>query len=152
MEKYNLSNVVLYAKGWYKTTDDVWADLQKILELDKYTPFDKNDVYSILLSSIDKKEFNSTFNTLRNVMIGIHPQECWKTGYYTKGCTWGKNQETYPEYDMPTAFLYYLLSSLRFISNEAWIPIVPKYKLYPKGKYVTYKKVFDCFNKKPIQS
>lgn len=34
--KFKLANVVLYAKGWYLRTNDIWADLTKILELDGY--------------------------------------------------------------------------------------------------------------------
>lgn len=150
MDKYNLSNVVLYAKGWYKITDNVWDDLIEILKLDDYTPFHKNDVYSILINSIDKKEFNSNFNQLKEIMFGIHPSECWKVGYYTKGCTWTK-ETNLPEYDMPTAFVYYILSSLRFINNDQWIPTTPKYKKYPKNPEVTLQKVIEHFNQTKIK-
>ena len=30
-QKFKLTNVVLYAKGWYKKSDDIWEDLKKIL-------------------------------------------------------------------------------------------------------------------------
>ena len=38
---FKLSHVVLYAKGWYQKSDDIWKDLKKILNLDDYSPFDK---------------------------------------------------------------------------------------------------------------
>jgi hypothetical protein len=41
---FRLSHVALYSKGWYETSDDVVSDLIKILNLDDYSPFDKNDV------------------------------------------------------------------------------------------------------------
>ena len=60
---FPLTNVVLYAKGWYKTTDNIWEDLKKILELDDYTPFSNNDIYSILISSFEK--FDTQASNLR---------------------------------------------------------------------------------------
>lgn len=27
-QKFNLTNVVLYAKGWYKKSDDIWKEQQ----------------------------------------------------------------------------------------------------------------------------
>jgi hypothetical protein len=145
--KYQLSHVVLYAKGWYKTSDNVWNDLKEILKLDNYTPFSKNDVYSIIVSSIEKVEFNHRFNDLKSVLVGIHPSECWKFGYYTNQNEWVKNYKELPEYDMPTAFIYYVLSSLRFIDNTQWNPKVPKYKKYPKGDNITLRQVIQHFNK-----
>ena len=50
--KFKLTNLVLYAKGWYLKTDDLWADLKNILELDNFTPFNNRDIYSIILSLI----------------------------------------------------------------------------------------------------
>lgn len=146
MNKFKLSHLVLYAKGWYKRTDNVWEDLKKILELDNYTPFSDNDVYFILLSNLEKSDFDYRFNDLKQVMIGIHPSECWKTGYYIKGNNWVKGEKELPDYDMPTAFIYYVLSNLRFLDKKYWIPVTPKYKLYPKGESITLKKVIDQFN------
>ena len=50
MEKpFSLENVVLYAKNWYETTDDMWADLLKMLHRDGYVcAKTKNDIYSII--------------------------------------------------------------------------------------------------------
>jgi hypothetical protein len=147
-KKYKLSNLVLYAKGWYHKTDDVWVDLFKILELDDYTPFTKEDIFSIIVSSLEKTNFEYRFNDLKEVLFGIYPSECWKVGYYVKeNSNWSnKPKEELPDYDMPTAFIYYVLSNLRFLSNEHWIPKVPQYKKYPKAKHITYKNVFEHFN------
>ena len=53
-QKFKLANVVLYAKGWYKKSDDIWEDLKKILEFDNYTPFTKMDVYSIIVTAFQE--------------------------------------------------------------------------------------------------
>ena len=53
-QKFKLTNVVLYAKGWYKKSDDIWEDLKKILELDNYTPFTKTDIYSIIVDAFQE--------------------------------------------------------------------------------------------------
>ena len=76
--------------------------------------------------------------------------KCWKIGYYTKNATWVNNHNELPEYDMPTAFIHYVLSTLRFIDNEHWKPIVPKYKIYPKNPDITIRKLMDCLNNKTI--
>lgn len=147
-KKYKLSHLVLYAKGWYKKSDDVWEDLKKILELDNYSPFDKVDVYSIIISSLSDKEFYPRFIELREVLNGIHPDNCWKYGYYIKGNPWQSNPTKLVEYDMPTAFIYYILSNLRFIDNAEWIVKTPNYKKHPRPDNITLKQVIDMFNKK----
>ena len=146
---FSLSNLVLYAKGWYKQTDNIWEDLKQILELDDYTPYNNTDVYSIILSNFEKWDIYNT--SLREVLIGIHPNQCWKVGYYTKAATLVNNHDKLPEYDMPTAFIHYVLSTLMFIDNEHWKPIVPKYKKYSKNPEITIRNLMDCFNNKKIK-
>ena len=147
---FPLSNVVLYAKGWYKTTDDVWDDLKKILVLDDYTPYSNSDVYSILLKKFDN--FDIQASQLREVLFGITPQECWKVGYYTKDHTWADGSNNAKEYDMPTAFIYYVLSTLRFIDKEQWKPSTPKYSKHPKNPDIETKRIIEMFNKKTNKS
>jgi hypothetical protein len=147
---FRLTNVVLYAKGWYKKTDDVWQDLIKILELDNYTPYDKMDVYSIIISAFQNSNIYR-ITEIKEVLNGIHPNNCWKYGYYVKANSqWsnGKTINELPDYDMPTAFIYYVLSNLRFIDNNQWNPKLPKYKKYPKSKDITISKLYDLFVKK----
>lgn len=147
---FPLSNVVLYAKGWYKTSDDVWDDLKKILVLDGYTPNNNSDVYSILAERFEKFEIRNS--ELREVLYGIHPDQCWKVGYYTKDHTWVDGSNNAKEYDMPTAFIYYVLSTLRFIDNEQWKPITPKYSKHPKNPNIETKRIIEQFNKKTNKS
>lgn len=151
---FPLSHVVLYAKGWYKRTDNVWDDLLKILELDNYSPFDRSDVYNIIVSSFS--EFDHSESSLRNVLFTISENNCWKVGYYTKGnAEWSRRpKEELPDYDMQTAVIYYILSTLRFIELTNWKIAVPKYKVYPRHPETTLKNVIGFFgnlkNKKDL--
>lgn len=146
MEKFKLSHVTLYAKGWYLKSDDIWEDLKKILKLDDYTPFTKMDVYSIILSATQNSNIYR-WTELKEVLNGIHPSNCWKVGYYVKeNADWAHKDTKINEYDMPTAFIYYVISNLRFIETKYWIPTVPKYKLYPKPKHISLQKVIEQFN------
>jgi len=146
---FKLTNVVLYAKGWYKQTDDVFADLIKVLELDNYSPFDKMDVYSIIISATQNSQLYR-WTELKEVLNGIHPGNCWKYGYYTKdNASWTTTpKEQLPEYDMPTAFIYYVLSNLRFIDKTQWNPSIPKVTKYPKADHITIKSLYESFVKK----
>lgn len=144
--KFELSNVVLYAKGWYFNTGDVWSDLKKILILDGYTPFTNNDVYSIILNKVQNCNIYG-WTELREVMINILPENCWKYGYYTKDHTWCVSEDTVNiNYDMKTAFVYYVLSNLRFMDKNNWNQITPRIKEYPKGKNITLKKIKEHFS------
>ena len=147
--KFKLSHVILYAKGWYLRTDNIFEDLKKILALDNYSPFSDLDVYLILLNEVQESK-GYRWTELREVLNGIYPQNCWRYGYYVKDTySWSdKPKEGLPDYDMPTAFIHYVLSCLRYINSEDWNPRIPNYKHYPKGKNITLKKVIDTFNKK----
>lgn len=145
---FRLSNVVLYAKGWYKKTDDVWEDLKQILVLDDYTPFTKGDIYSIILNAFEN--YNCRQSTLREVLQGITPRESWKVGYFTKGnADWlsKEEQETLPEYQMEEAFIRYVLSTLRFFSIEQYNNHTPLYSKYPKNERIETKKIIEMFNR-----
>jgi len=145
--KFKLTNVVLYAKGWYKHTDDVYEDLKKILELDGYTPFSNQDVYEIICSRLSEMNWHSC--KLKSVLDGIHPSNTWKYGYYTQStdhrlCT-DINRESLPVYDMQLAFIYYALFTLHRIPQELWNRAIPKYTKYPKKEGITIRKVYEIF-------
>lgn len=138
---FKLSHVVLYAKGWYNRSDDIWADLTQMLEYDGYTPFCNGDVFWIITNMFEESNLGGNTNSLLQVLIGIQPTECWKYGYK---CT----KETY---DISTAVMYYILSSVRFIDNTQWIPKVPKYnKVTPRPKDIKIKDIFEHFNIKKL--
>jgi len=144
--KFDLSHVVLYAKGWYLNTGNVFEDLKKILEFDGYTPFSNMDVYSILLNSVQNSNIYR-WTSLVETLNGIHPKNCWKYGYYTKGnYFWAKQSDAeLPEYDMQTAFIYYTLSNLTHLENTNWNVKTPKLSKYPRGKNITIRKVYETF-------
>lgn len=121
--QFPLSHITLYAKGWYNRSEDIISDLIKILALDNYTPYDKNDVVLILLGAYEK-----SFDVrLVDLINSIHKYNCWKVGYYTKNAEWLKEYETLPEYDMYTAVIYKILSDLRFLDKKDWVVKFPKY-------------------------
>ena len=66
----------------------------------------------------------------------------------TNTCDWVKDYNTLPEYDISTAFIYHVLSTLRFLDNTQWKPITPKFSEYPKNPDIPTKKVIEMFNKK----
>lgn len=143
--KFKLSHVVLYAKGWYKHSDDIWEDLKKILELDDYSPFDKMDVYSIILTAVQNSNIYR-WTELKEILNGIHPNNCWKYGYYVEeNKDWVTKSVKIHTYDMPTAFIYYTLSNLRFMENKYWNPKLPKIHKYPKGNNITLKSIYEHF-------
>jgi hypothetical protein len=131
---FTLTNVVLYAKGWYKKTDDIWEDLKNILKLDDYSPFTKYDVYSIILNRFQESKIYR-ITDLREVLNGIHPDNCWKFGY------------RYSEYKLEDATIYYILSNLRDLDNKNWTPKTPKYSKHPKSKHITVRNVYEHFVK-----
>ena len=143
---FPLSHTVLYAKNWYKRTEDVFEDLKKILELDGYSPFTNGDVFSILVNNVER--FDCREFELRQVLTGIHPKECWKVGYYTNECTWVKDFEKLPKYDYTVAVVYYILSALTFLETGEWYVVTPKYTSYPKNPELTTKQIIEQFNKK----
>lgn len=143
-QKFKLTNVVLYAKGWYKKSDDIWEDLKKILEFDNYTPFTKMDVYSIIVTAFQE----SNIYRITELKNGIHPDNCWKYGYYCKeNLSWAGKDTKIHEYDMPTAFIYYVMSNLRLLDNKHWNPQMPKVTKYPKANHITIKALNEHFNK-----
>jgi hypothetical protein len=142
---FRLSHVALYSKGWYETSDDVVSDLIKILKLDDYSPFDKNDVLRILLSNYEESfEIN-----LIDFISSINQHNCWKHGYYTKNCEWVKEHETLPEYDMYMAVIYKILSDIRFIERNSWVVKFPKYsKNLKRPEHIKIRTLFEFFGKK----
>jgi len=141
--KFILSHTVLYAKGWYKKTNDIWEDLKAILVLDGYQPDTKANILGILVYRFNDLKIHQT--SLPEVLVGIHPNNCWKSNYITKEHCPISNA---PDYDMPTAVVYYIMSVLRFLDKEHWDVVVPKYELYPRNPDITLKQVIDQFNKK----
>jgi len=120
MKKFRLTNVALYAKGWYEKTDDMYADLKKILALDGYTPFVDNDVYRIIIYAYQDFVTQNTNFRLSVFLDDISQHSCWKHGYFTEGSGWGKKDEILPKYNMQTAVIKKILSDCVSMDNECW--------------------------------
>lgn len=152
--KFLLTHTILYAKGWYAKSNDVFVDLKNILKLDNYTPFTDIDVYRILLSSLE--EFihpNLGWVKVSSILYGIHPIVCWKYGYYVEGTDMDfvpKNKKL-EQYDMQKAFVYYLLNNLRYLEKEYWNVKIPAWKLYPKHPDRTINNLYNCFVKNKVK-
>ena len=55
-DKFPLSHVVLYAKGWYGHTDYLYEDLKKMLHLDGYLSSCNYDIMNVVL--IEFRKYN----------------------------------------------------------------------------------------------
>lgn len=53
MKKFELTNIVWYAKGHYKRSENHFEDLKKCLEADGYTPMNNDDVMMLLVARLE---------------------------------------------------------------------------------------------------
>lgn len=146
---FTLAHVMLYAKGWYEKSGDIWADLMKILELDDYTPFNKGDVYSILIHRFEDLPEEVYGRKLSTLLNDIDEHNSWKFGYIHNGNKehWPLMKGEFQDYDVKTAVVYYILSTIRFIDTKYYKIAVPKYsKNNPRPKNIELKKVIEVFN------
>ena len=143
VEKFELTHLVLYAKGWYYKTGDIWDDVKKIVELDGYSYFSKKDAYHLILTKFSKLDIVGS--SLVEVVKNLGISDCWRHGYYVKEQTWIVNNDNLPEYDMETSVLYYILSTLCVMDNDRWNPQKPNYDMYPKNDNIKLKNVEEIF-------
>lgn len=131
-QKFPLSYVTLYAKGWYQKSDNLEEDLIKILKLENYTAFDLFDVYRILL-----KFYNKSFKIdLFDFISDIDVNNCWKIAYYPKN------------YNLYEAVIHKILSDLRMLDNTEWDVKTPKYTKELKRKNtVSINQIYNQFCK-----
>lgn len=143
-DKFKLSHVALYAKGFYKRTDNVFEDLLEILKLDDYTPFDKRDVTIILMNGYQKCFDVDLINFISDIQDG----NTWKVGYITKNSPFYKNA-VIKEYDMLEACVYKILSDVRFLTKDQFLVKFPKYsKKNPRPETIEIKKLYEFFVEK----
>lgn len=154
MEKFSLRHVVLYAKGWYKRTDNIFNDLSKLLEMDGYLgTFEgdseaqiKNRVAYLLLSHLQRIPLTGNARTLVDFFESVKEGNCWKYGYYTKNnYTFKKSEDVLPDYDFDEAVVRYCLSHFGDLSKGQWDTIPPDFTRFPKGDKVTNKRVKEVF-------
>ncbi len=126
--KFTLQHTVLYAKNWYKRSDNFWEDMKACLNADDYMPDDKNDCVGIILSQFDKLDYKQYRDSKLSFLSGILPANCYKFGYYTKGnCDWLKEQPT-NEYDVVEAAIRYCLSHFVQLGSDEWNVCEPDFK------------------------
>jgi len=52
-KKLVMGHVVLYAKGWYKRSKEVWKDYRRVITADgRYNPYNRHDVAQLLLQFV----------------------------------------------------------------------------------------------------
>ena len=147
--EFRLNHVVLYAKLWYKHSDDIWADLKKCLTADGYSGdiMRNRDVYWILINQFENMEHRGHAHMLSTVIDSVNEQSCWKFGYVTKGSCFADDPGVeYPEYDISEAIVRYILSHFMQLNREQWQPTRPDFKnVLPPRKGMTAKKVKEFF-------
>jgi len=146
MEKFKLGHVALYAKNWYKRSDNIWEDLKKCLSGDGYSGevFSKNDVLQVILNNFEKIP-NKHFTLMRYFHEGIKPSQCWKHGYITKDHTWFTGSDKLPEYDIDEAAVRYCLSEFKLLHSKEWKAIRPDFNVLPMADHLTLERVDEFF-------
>lgn len=120
MEKLKLKHTILYAKGWYIRSENIWNDLKNVFVADGYVCCStQKDIFEIVLYNLDNIPYSST-SVLTDIIEGISPDTCFKSSYFTTDYYFSKREEKekLPTYDFKTAILYYFLSKLRFLNSE----------------------------------
>lgn len=107
-----LKHVALYAKHHYERSGDVWEDVKKCLIADDYMPSNQIDILNIIIRNVTPLFHQKTPELVMELVEGISPHNCWKYGFYHKGCTWVKDYDTLPLYEYKEAVLYFYLSTL----------------------------------------
>ena len=114
-KKFSLSHVALYAKRWYKRTNNVWGELKYFLELDGHTPYTNDDIYRIILNRYNESIFNGD---LYQFLSDTTPDNCWKIGYIHKDSFFNKENNYTNEYDHRIAILFKIISDLMFAEGD----------------------------------
>lgn len=163
MKKFPLGHVALYAKNWYKRYDprgrgknkSIFDDLRICLTHDNYSGeyFSDAQVASIIASKVCENLKSSRLEIIQ-ILSGISPHECWKSGYYTLECSWiSKEQKEYLKpYNYNEAIVRYFLSVLSMTElkelGELPKPIYDQSEKYgiitpvlPRSRRVTDKKI-----------
>lgn len=131
---FKLSHVVLYTKGLYHHTKDIWRDLRFALTLDGYSGefFKNKDIVRKLIQECST--LDSNYFTMDQIYVGIQKTETFKFGYIHKDTPHiylmymsQHDIDNLPQYDIDLAFLGYLLSGLRFLEKGTWKPTRPVY-------------------------
>lgn len=147
---FNLNHTVLYAKGWYKRSESIWEDMQKLLEADGYTMWettpDKVRITNLLVMQAERLKIRAF--SLSHFYEGIQDSQIWKRGYYTKTNPGGTlSKEVKPDYDYHEAVLRYCLSVFGDLNRDHWKVERPDFTILPKNSDVEEEKVIAIFGK-----
>lgn len=150
--RFLLTHFVLYAKGWYEQTDDIYADLKKILELDGFTPETKMNIFNIVVKHFENADLPPFTKSLSSLITDIDKEECWKLGYWTKESKMffkgtKAQAEVLPEYDSKTALLYYIRMHISLIREHFWNHTAPDYQRMKRPKNITLAMLKQAFPK-----
>jgi len=159
MEKFGLQHTVLYAKGWYKRSNNFWKDIMKCLEADGYLgTFEgeseqsiKHRAVYIILNQFSRIKGKENIKSLAYFFDQIKPHNCWKySNYWTKQFNFMHSKEEIeklPEYDIDEAAIKYVLSILLSLNKDEWNPIPPDYKkVLPRKNGIKNKQIEECFS------
>ena len=163
-KKFPLSHVALYSKGWYNELQEgrtIIDDLKICLNYDNHSGdlFNEIDIAMILSKKCSEYLGNKHEVKLEEIIEGISPFNCWKSGYYTNDCYFHKDKNSEP-YNYYKAVIYYFMSVLRSCTVDELgglpKPIysrkdLEKNNLHSKGilskpKRITSKRIKELFN------
>lgn len=120
MKVNGYQHVFLYAKHWYKRSDDVFADLKKILEHRNGVEAKhiSNGVVVSSLAGIARDIISESPNTneFTEFVNDVHPANCWKIGYTLKSRFPNSPDALDEEYDYYKAVVYKILSMISMIT------------------------------------
>jgi len=66
MKKFPLTHTVLYFKGWYKKSDNIFNDLRKTLKMDSYDTSEYTDEKVVLILAQQMDEYHDTIKQCYN--------------------------------------------------------------------------------------
>lgn len=157
-DKFSLRHTVLYAKGWYKRSNNFWKDIMKCLEADGYLGTFEGDTLNqikhraayLIVGQFERLPNKGHANSLQSFYENIKPHNIWKYGYYTKDFTFMRSKEEIeksPDYDYDEAVVRYCLSHFLGLNKDEWNVCKPDYKnVLPRKNGIKDKKVKEIFN------
>jgi hypothetical protein len=131
MKATKLSHTVLYAKGWYRVSEDIYYDLRATLKADGYSTvlFSDEDILRVMLNRMEECEFDSY--SLSDFIVNTKPQ-----GEFTR----------------EVMMLTYILDKFRWIGDYCWEKATPDYnEVLPLPESKTLEVVREFFPKKDIK-
>lgn len=126
MKKLNISNTILYCKGWYKSSNSLLEDLKICLKSDGYHPSNSSDVICIILLELSKCKDPSS----EDIMIFVQEINHYMITY---------------KYSYEEALLHYCKYNLFAIHKDQWNVKKPDFNILPVGENVTSKMIKDYF-------